>query len=276
MRKIIFILFLVSINLYSQTDFFDYLVTTENDTITGLFRGNYLIDLNGEKHKLNKSKHLVVKTNDFVYKLEKINIKEFNSIENDSLISFRAIDQKLVYLPNKSSFYIRFIDRELRKDYIVNINSDTIYGQIKTINNKIITEKGESIKIKPKSVKEYRKDGYCYYYKRKRKVTYDDDKSAYLKLIYDGRVKLYEYFLNTTLSVKTGSKISDNYTYYNGYSRFYIERNNQIELISNQRIFSIIKDILPENKELLEKIKTREFTYDDIYIIVKYFNENSA
>jgi hypothetical protein len=32
---------------------------------------------------------------------------------------------------------------------------------------------------------------------------------------------------------------------------------------------------MPENEALLNKIKKREYTYHDIYLVVKYFNETS-
>jgi len=31
---------------------------------------------------------------------------------------------------------------------------------------------------------------------------------------------------------------------------------------------------MPENKKLIEKLKKREYTYYDIYLVVKYFNES--
>lgn len=55
---------------------------------------------------------------------------------------------------------------------------------------------------------------------------------------------------------------------------YYIERNRKLVYILPARYSKIIKQIMPENKKLIEKLKKREYTYYDIYLVVKYFNES--
>ena len=269
MKKIIFIIIFLSIKSYSQNDLYDYIITSKNDTIFGSYQDLKLIDLNKKKHRINSDDVVEIKKNDCIYRLMTVINKDFYSNENDSLIDLKITNTRPL-LNKKSTLYIRKLDKNLRKDYIITIQNDTIYGQIElsTFNNYKLTKKsGEKIKISPRLTLEFRKDGFKYLYKKKRPYTIGDKRHAYLKLIYDDKVKLFDYTIigNYPSAFNLSNSFSSK-TYY------YVERDDEIELITPQRISSILKFIIPENKILLKKIKSREFTHKNMYIIIKYFN----
>jgi len=269
MKKIIFIIIFLSIKSYSQNDLYDYIITSENDTIFGFYQDMKLIDLNKKKHRINSKDVIEIKRNDCIYRLMTVINKDFYSNENDSLIDMNIANiRPLLY--KKSTLYVRKLDKNLRKDYIVTIQNDTIYGQIKlsTFHNyKLIKKSGEKIMISPSLTLEFRKDGFKYLYKKKRPYTIGDKRYAYLKLLYDGKVKLFDYtILTNSFSPFSHSNSFDSETHY------YVERNDVIELINPTRIITILKSIIPENKTLFKKIKSREFPYKNMYIIIKYFN----
>lgn len=147
---------------------------------------------------------------------------------------------------------------------MITIENDTIYGQIELMafrNYQLTTQSGEKIKITSKLSLEFRKDGFKYVYKKKKPYTIGDKKHAYLKLINDGEVKLYEYRVTRQMHNSTM-----------GESFYYVERDNEIHIINSARLLSILHSVIPENKILFEKIKSRELSHKDMYLIIKYYN----
>jgi len=272
MRQTTLILILViSFTGFSQDkNFYDFIVTHENDTIFGKYQSSFgavtqstkLIDLKGKSYKIKEKKIKTIKKNGIIYDLINTSIKNFKSYGNDSLIRINQNDN-LPILKKEDLIFIHLIDRKLRNDFMVKLNKDTIFGSIKTGNsiNEFVIGQNKR-KINSDSINYFRKNGFKYYYKLKRKINPYDKKGTFLKLIYDGKVKLFEY---TTL-VETGhSSLIE--------THYYIERNDELTLLNPYRFYRIISKILPENKKLLEKIKKREFVAKDIYLIIKYFNE---
>lgn len=154
---------------------------------------------------------------------------------------------------------------------------DTIYGRITapflSLNKKLIAASGESYVINEKTVIAYRQKGEEYFFRKKIRAL----RKGYLKLLYDGdQAKLFEIRIKSHSlgqGVFNGDSSFDPsaYDYY-----YYIERNGKLDYILPQRFYEIILRIMPENEALLNKIKKREYTYHDIYLVVKYFNETSA
>jgi hypothetical protein len=124
--------------------------------------------------------------------------------------------------------------------------------------------------INQKNVIAYRQKGDKYFFRKKIRAL----KKGYLQLLYDGdQAKLYVIRIKSQSlgqGVLNGDSSFDPsaYDYY-----YYIERNGKLDYILPQRFYQIIRRIMPENEELLNKIKKREYTYHDIYLVVKYFNE---
>lgn len=273
MKKSYFLLlccFCISNIVFAQNEFLNYVVTQENDTIYGRLRGNKLLDSKGKKHKVNVKKIKAYQLHDQLYRLTLVENKGFFSDENDSLVGPHEFRRPL--LKDSSRYYVRNIQKDRRKDYIVTTKSDTIYGLIKTPflgTLKLITDNDERYSIDGKSVSAYRSKGEQYYYKTKIRAL----KKHFLKLLYRGdQVKLFvgkniSQVMNQALVKGTRNFDFSDYDYY-----YYIERNGKLEYILPQRFYQIIRRIMPENQELINKIKKREYTYHDIYLVVKYFD----
>jgi len=263
MRKFITYLIIFSFfEIFSQSNnFYDFIVLKNNDTIFGKYQIEKFTDLNGKKTPISEN-IVSIKKNDLIYESKRLTNKGFTSVENDSLIRIDGNEEFFIF-EKQNLFYFHNLKKNLRKDYLITSNKDTIFGTIKTRNN-INKYKFQnlSFKIKGKNTIKFRKGGFEYIYKKKRRVFLSDEKHSFLKLILKGKVNLYEYktIRNT------------------GYSRsvethYYIERNKTLTFLNNLRFYKIIEKTLPENKILLEKIKNKQFDYKDVYLIVKYFNE---
>ena len=151
-------------------------------------------------------------------------------------------------------------------DFIVTKNLDTLTKNIRIKDDynsfKFYNKKK---KISKKKIKNFRKNGFEYYYKKKRRATIQDKKYGFLKLIQKGEVFLYEYEFSGHYGPNT---IGSSSVYY------FIERDEKLSLIVPTRFYLMIKRILPENKKLLEMLKEKKLRFEDIYIVIKYFNEN--
>ncbi|MCL7754730.1 hypothetical protein [Polaribacter sp. Z022] len=239
-----------------------------NDTIFGRYQTEYFIDLTGKKIPISK-KVVSIKKNGLNYEYKNLTNKEFTSAKNDSLIRIDGNDKleinKKVNLLNfhKYLFYFHKLKKNMRKDYLITTAKDTIFGEIKTRN--IIHKfkfKNKDFKINGRNTIKFRKDGFEYFYRKKRRAYLTDSKYSFLKLILKGKVNLYEY--KTTRN--TGYTLGEE-------THYYIERDNKLTLLTKYRFYKIIKEALHENKLLHKKIRNKELNYFDIYMIIKYFNE---
>lgn len=276
MKKIYVIVccFCLSNIVAAQNEFLDFIITQENDTIYGRLRGNKLVDAQGKKHRITEKKVKAYQLHDEIYRLTLVKNKGFFSDENDSLSG--AHDLKRPLLKESSQYYLRKIQKERRRDYIITTEMDTIYGRITSpflsLNKKLTTATDESFVIQEKTVIAYRQKGEKYFFRKKIRAL----RKGYLQPLYDGEeAKLYVARIKAQ-SLGQGVLNGDNsfdpsaFDYY-----YYIERNGNLDYILPQRFFQIIRRIMPENEALLNKIKKREYTYHDIYLVVKYFNETS-
>ena len=261
MKKIILItLIFITNNIFSQNKFLDFIVTHNNDTIFGRYRTSKLIDINKKSHKINRKKIKTIGIQDKVYNLVLLKNKEFFSDENDSLLGIIEYTKSLI---NKESyFFVRKLGENEKKDFI--ILKDTIFGRINTSIlgfDKLITDSNEKYST---NLGTFRKKGSLYFHKEGLRIKGNIASFNIVELIYNGeKARLYKQ------EIKTQS-YSQNYSQIN----YYIERNGKLEYILPNRFSKIIERIMPENKKLIKKIKKREYTYFDIYLVVKYFNES--
>lgn len=278
MNRILIIILFTSINCLSQNNLYDYILTKDNDTIFGIYRPKGIIDLNGKTKEIHPKNIKELRRKNRIYKLvENANSYE-NFTTNDSLV-FINIILKNGFWNNKIALYEHKLNKEKRKDYIITKENDTLYGQIirsfylqyKIIDSKNVTS------IHSGRVKEFRKDGYRYYYRKKRKINHEDKKYGYLKLILDGPVKLYGYSMHMESGIvdvrsEKGGKYKD-YEIENYEMEYFIERDGVLNYVLPTRFYQIIKRVLPENKHLLKIIRNRGLKYYDIYFVINYFNE---
>lgn len=262
-NAITIILFSISHLIFSQNKFLDMRVTYDNDTIYGAFRSNELFDLLDRRYRKSKKQYNVRTLNGKTYFLTLLKNKEFFSDDNDSIVGIgyysRSPILNEISLKKEHYYYVRTLNKKERRDYIVTHKKDTIYGRIKQTflgSKRLITDSNEKYSISRKTVISFRRKGDYFYYRKKLRVS----ESNYIKLLYDGsKAKLY---LLEIIKQKS-------YQYY-----YYIERNGKLELIIPERFTRMIMRIMPENKELINKLKKREYKFHDIYLVVKYFNES--
>ena len=259
MRKIILItLIFISQEISSQNKFLDFIITHDNDTIYGRYRGNKLIDSNKKSRKINRKKIKTIRSNDKIYHLTLLKNKEFFSYENDSLI---GVSKNLKPLFKKENYYyVRKLNKNERRDFIVINNNDTIFGKIKQTTfegKKLVTDLGEKYSVSNSIL--YREKGAVFFIRNdlKTKGSLTSPKKA--ELLYNGKkAKLFKQIIQTQ-------------NYYNVH--YYIEKDGKMNLIIPERFTKMIMRIMPGNKKLLSKLKKREYTYHDIYLVVKFFNE---
>lgn len=262
MRKIILItLIFISHEISSQNKFLDFIVTHSNDTIYGRYRGNKLIDPNKKSHKVNRKKIKTIRSDDKIYHLALLKNKEFFSDGNDSLIGISK-NQKPLF-KNESFYYVRKLNKNERIDFIVFYEKDTVYGRFKKPLigvDKLITNSNKKYSAHTSSMTSFRKKGSIYLPKKGLRIKGLIGSFNIVELLYNGKKSsLYRQIIETHNSYQVN---------------YYIERNGKLEYILPERYSRIIKRIMPENKKLIEKLKKREYTYYDIYLVVKYFNES--
>lgn len=275
-QLIYFLFFFYSLNIYSQKKYLDYIITQKNDTIFGTFRNDIIGKVLYEKnpkfkkggikyysHKLKKNK--LVRFNDDIYIFKKSNDDGIYENENDNIYNDTS---NVITLLNTNFFNIkpRLID------YVVTINNDTIYGVIKdpTFSKDYLIDKNNiKIKIEKESIKEYRHINDIYQYFEKEKVSIFDSKKAFLKLLLNGKVKLYQYEyhfieINPNQNNQTVRRVK----YY-----YYILKDNELILLRNLGYKKTLNDLFSDMKQLISKINDDEYTLENIYLIVKYYNE---
>jgi len=269
-RKLFLLTFIIPILSFSQNQFLDFVVDQNNDTIYGTIRNRTVLyekNSNIENNKIKFRSHKLKKyskfrINDEIYVYEKPEFvdgiygsKETNT-SNDSIIKricdFINIQKKLT-------------------DYIITKTRDTIYGKIEEpIFGKLrfYDSLNNLIKIDKEKIKKFRFNNQIFEYKEKKRVTPFDDKYAYLKLVLDGKVKLYEYEYNYSQNyINSRQLLKETQNY------FYIEINNELILINNLLYKKRLAEIFSKNQTLVSKILNEEYTIDNIYLIVKYYNE---
>lgn len=130
------------------------------------------------------------------------------------------------------------------------------------------------VKIGKDSIKEYRYLNDIYQYLEKERINVLDNKKAYLKLLLNGKVKLFEYEYHRTNLNQTNPNYLQKRTidpfvdYY-----YYILKDNELILLRNLGYKKRLIDLFSEMNQLVAKINDDEYTLENIYLIVKYYND---
>jgi hypothetical protein len=256
---------------YSQNECLDYIVTKNNDTIYGTIRANFSDFVLFEKmtkyrkggiksisHKLKRIKS--IRCNDKIYHYKKRDTSDgiYDISSKDTVKQDTIIETKI----NKNFISIE----EKLKDYIITIESDTLYG---LINQPLIgkpyflRENNVRIKIEKDNVLEYRFNNSIFnYIKIPNKILLGNEKE-FLRLIFSGKIKIYALVTNDN---------SNNFPL--GNLNFFIIKNGEINHIHSLNYKKKLSEILIENQELVNKINDNEYTLENIYLIGKYYNNN--
>jgi hypothetical protein len=261
---------------FSQNEFLDFVIDHKNDTIYGTIRNViskrsvlYELNSNPKKDKIKFRSHRLKK-----YKKIRFNDKIYTYYKPSNEDGIYA--EKSTRTIPKDSIANRlgdFINIEKRlSDFVITNTNDTIYGKIEdpTFGKlRLLDSSNVKVKIEKERIKSFRFNNEIFEHKEKRRATLFDKKDAYLKLILDGKVKLYEYeYHYSQMDLNSGQYLNRSENY------FYIEKGNDLILINNLLHQKKLVEIFSENQILVSKILNKEYTIDNIYLIVKYYNEN--
>lgn len=269
----VFLIFIIPVFSFSQKEFLDFVIDKNNDTIYGTIRNwgskksaLYEIKPNPEIvkikfniHKLNRYKK--IRYNDEIYTY-------VNPLEDGiySTKTTRVIPKDSIA---KSSGNFMLFEKRL-PDFVVTYAYDTIFGKIEDPlfgKLSLFDSSNSKVNIDKENIKAFRYNNDYYEHVEKSRVTLFDKKDAYLKLILDGEVKLYEYeyhYIQTKLN--TEQPLRSNIFYF-------LEKDKNLILVNKLLYLKKLTQIFSENQVLVTKILNKEYTNENIYLIVKYFNE---
>jgi hypothetical protein len=252
----------------------DFIINKKNDTIYGTFKeginGKILYEKNSNlkkggikyySHNLKNLKSLSL--NDELYIYEKPNNED-------------GIYSKTIKKSNDTTKYVLkrikdFLHTEIRlKDYVLTNTNDTIYGEIKNpfFGKSYLLENKNTIKIEKETIEEYRYLNNVYRYLEKNKIDIFDNRNAYLKLIFNGNIKLYEYEKLVANTNQNNSLITNEVKNY-----YFISKNNVLYLLREINYKKTLSEIFADNPMLISKINEGEYTLENIYLIVKFYND---
>ncbi|VXB55425.1 hypothetical protein [Maribacter litoralis] len=266
------IIFLMVVSkTYSQENYMDYAITNKNDTIYGLLResgiNNIVLysknqnpELDGIKFYSNNLKGInEIRWNGKTYKYE--------APVYDGIYESNIHSQKKGFITQTIGDFVNLTPR--LKDYVV-IKNDTIYGEISNpILGKLVlkSDRGNKYKIKVKDIKGYRFKNEVFIRKTKKRVELFDDKISFLKSLLTGKTKLYEYKVSKNKNLANDNNIFSQGIFY------YIENNDGLTLIRHVNFKDKMRDLLANDKVMLEKLNNEEYRFENIYHIINYLNK---
>lgn len=272
-NRFFYIIFLLlSLSVSAQHKYLDFIVNFKNDTIYGTFRsdainGKVLFEKNpypkkgGVKfynHKLKKIK--LLRCNDELFTYDKPDQED--GIYAETKVESKTNDK----ITSRINDFVNSKPKLI--DYVVTKTNDTIYGEIKNRGFGILLYFDQSknkIFIKEENIKSYRYLNNVYTFLEKPKVDILDKKIAPLKCLINGKVKLFEY---ERFSINSNNNVITNQSklYY------YILKNNELLLLSELSYKKDLSQLFADNDLLVSKINNDEYSLDNIYLIVKFYN----
>ncbi|WP_372753075.1 hypothetical protein [Mariniflexile sp.] len=275
-RTFLILAFTLPFFTFSQNAYLDFGIDKNHDTIYGTIRNFiskravlYEKNTNPDEDRIKFRSHRLQK-----FKKIRFNDKIYVYVEPPKTDGIYTTERNRIITKDSTAITLGdFINIEKRlPDYIVTKLNDTIYGEIKDPalgKLHLLDASNTKINIDKDSIKSYRLNNEIYIHKEKRKATIFDKNGAYLKLVLDGKVRLHEYehhskFFNFQTNQYEGRSI----TY------FYIEKGQEILLLGEFLHKKKLAELFSENQNLVSKILNEEYIIDNMYLIVKYFNEN--
>lgn len=293
MKKICFhTIVLFSIIASGQHEYDDFIVKQNNDTVYGKIRmynqpGGLLsyavrirpklIDSEGNKYIITERLVKSLKYNDVVYNLEEVAIKSIFSkspnltgkqIDYDSVMDFEndfRVTNELYKTSGK--MYVSKVNYK-SSDFIVTNSNDTIFGDFKSKSSFDkprfrVNLEDKFFTVSTDNYKSFRRDGYTYLAKEKSAVVIGDSKKGFLRLLIDGNTKLYDY----RLKGYSPNGYADKSTHY------FIEKNGILKYINRSRFIRITSILFEDHKDLVKRLRNREFSYQNMYLLVKEYND---
>jgi hypothetical protein len=261
------VFFFTKIN--AQEKFKDYCIKIEGDTIYGLIKQNGPLGKGLFTRNLNPSKNGVK----FYYN----NLKNVSKISwNDKLYEFiKPSINDGIYQANEvkkqdgfiiSNFGNFYSSTPILEDYVIYENN-TIYGKIiKPLFGKLYlkSNQGEKHKIKNDKIKEYRFRNEVFVSKKRNKFT---SKKGFYRLLIRGKLSLLEY----KVEIRNHEQ-NLNITSRTEFKKYVIEYQNELIELTNINFKRVLKNILANDKAMIEKITDEEYNIENLFHLVNYIN----
>ncbi|WP_282123083.1 hypothetical protein [Algibacter mikhailovii] len=279
-RTILILVFILPFFGFSQNEFLDFVINQKNDTIYGTIRNviskrSVLYEKNSdpERDKIKFRSHKLIK-----YKKIRFNDKIYTYVKPSNEDGIYA--GKTTRVIPKDSIAKRlgdFINIQKRlPDFVITNKNDTIYGRIKDPSVgkfRLLDSVNNKIKIETEKIKIFRFNNEILELKEKIIVVppFFKKDDAYLKLVLNGKLKLYEfdYYYNRQLNENNNTSVNQNWE-----KLIFIEKDNNLIRINNLLHKKKLIEIFSENQKLVSKILNKEYIIDNIYLMVKFYNEN--
>ncbi len=254
-KSIVFAVFALFFNSTAAQNkaFLDFIVTSSNDTIYGVFRDSKLVEINSPQkntatHNLDNVKSL--RQNDIIY----------------NRVSTKLKKNKSVVLKPFNSDFISIRNRQ--PDFIKNHNRDTVFGFIKSpVFGRRYLKKNDNttVKIDKKNTKSYKINHTIYDLKTLDSTIVSIEKKVFLKRLIKGKLSLYEYRILRNDAGGVSPK-----TFY------MVEKEGQLFIIPNSNYKQSLIEIFIENSTLVDLIDDEFYRLENLYLIVKYYNFKSV
>jgi len=271
-----FILLFLACSGHSQNQFLDYFVDKKGDTIYGTIRDGLRISqlyIKNPNPKNDKVAFYVkpirnaraVRYNDKLYFPVSKN-RNADPIYGDQ--SRDAIDS--------SKVVIRAGDYQCTSpklpDYVVTDSGDTLYGSIrKPLAGKMYLESsGEKHKIAIETTKAYRCKNRIFVRAETAVPTMFGKRTTFLELLLAGRMTLLAY-----RDADDGNADAiDGYLNLPVSTRWFIQKNGELIPVPALTSLHKLDELFGEKPELVEKIKDKTYSIENMYLIVKYYNQS--
>ena len=170
--------------------------------------------------------------------------------------------------------------------YIVTINDDTIYVEIKNAMNGDMHQKVEYIDrlgnknvLTPASVKMYKINNDYYY--NKISPTYKNN--YFFKLKIDGIIKVYEYtspreniqdaiIRTSTMNYAMGTSMPVSVSNQNTLT--FVEKGDFFKTVESMRFKKLMKVLINDDPELMQKVLDKTYEVSELFIVIRKYNEN--
>ncbi|RXJ51236.1 hypothetical protein [Gelidibacter gilvus] len=273
-KSFLLLAFVIPLFSFSQNEFLDYGIDRKNDTTYGTIRN--AITKNGllvEKNPKSTENRLMFRT----HKLRHYKKIRFNDdmywYEKPSVTDgiYTQSTPRIIPEDSIAKRFGDFINVQKRlPDFVVTKTNDTIYGKFRDPifwKFHFLDTDNVKIKIEKDHIKAYRFNNDIYIHKEKRKATIFDKDGAYLKLVLDGRITLYEYeHIYKTMDPTTHLPTQNKVVY------LYIEKGEAALLLDGFLNKKQLAKLFEDNQPLVSKILNEEYIMENMYLMVKYYN----
>ncbi|WP_029036463.1 hypothetical protein [Salinimicrobium xinjiangense] len=247
--------FLILNSVYSQKSLLDYMVK-DGDTIFGAIRSN------GTK-KLWLYEKIVSDNEKISY--QKHRLKGATVFRKDGEVYYlkKNVNQKRSIFKSKGWYKNYNTFTPDLQDYVVTAKYDTIYGKISGYNGRRLRfrdQQNEEIKFKEDDIPALRYNSRIYRFKEKQLTGYGDDKDYYLMLLVEGKVNLYAHHYGDGFKTRRF---------------YYIEKGDKLVKVPTSGYGHILEEMFADAPQLIERLRAREFTPDNMVLIVKLYNEGN-